>query len=103
MDGITVCRKLRREADKQVPLIMLTGMETLYEKLLGFESSVGDYPFKPFTLKEPEARTTKSPGARSLLRPEPCREIVRAHKGEIHFVAASDNLNTFSVSLPCLS
>jgi len=31
------------------------------------------------------------------------REIVRAHKGEIHFVAVSDNLNTFSVSLPCLS
>ncbi len=30
------------------------------------------------------------------------REIVRAHKGEIHF-AARNNLNTFSVSLPCLS
>ncbi len=31
------------------------------------------------------------------------REIVRAHKGDLHLDAAVDNLNTFSLSLPCQS
>ena len=39
MDGITLCQKLRREADKQVPVIMLTARDTLDDKLLGFESA----------------------------------------------------------------
>jgi DNA-binding response OmpR family regulator len=56
MDGITLCRKLRREADKQVPVIMLTARDTLDEKLLGFEAGADDYLVKPFALKELEAR-----------------------------------------------
>lgn len=56
MDGITLCRKLRREAEKQVPVIMLTARDTLDDKLLGFESGADDYLIKPFALKELEAR-----------------------------------------------
>ncbi|THB80787.1 MAG: DNA-binding response regulator [Desulfobacteraceae bacterium] len=56
MDGITLCRKLRREADRQVPVIMLTARDTLEDKLLGFESGADDYLVKPFALKELEAR-----------------------------------------------
>ncbi len=56
MDGITLCRKLRREAEKQVPVIMLTARDTLDDKLLGFESGADDYLVKPFALKELEAR-----------------------------------------------
>jgi DNA-binding response OmpR family regulator len=56
MDGITLCRKLRREADKQVPVIMLTARDTLDDKLIGFESGADDYLVKPFALKELEAR-----------------------------------------------
>lgn len=56
MDGITLCRKLRKEADKQVPVIMLTARDTLEDKLLGFESGADDYLVKPFALKELEAR-----------------------------------------------
>jgi len=56
MDGITLCRKLRQEADKQVPVIMLTARDTLDDKLLGFESGADDYLVKPFALKELEAR-----------------------------------------------
>ena len=56
MDGITLCQKLRREADKQVPVIMLTARDTLDDKLLGFESGADDYLVKPFALKELEAR-----------------------------------------------
>lgn len=56
MDGITLCKKLRHEADKQVPVIMLTARDTLDDKLLGFESGADDYLVKPFALKELEAR-----------------------------------------------
>ncbi len=56
MDGITLCRKLRREADRQAPVIMLTARDTLDDKLLGFESGADDYLVKPFALKELEAR-----------------------------------------------
>ena len=56
MDGITLCQKLRREASKQVPVIMLTARDTLDDKLLGFESGADDYLVKPFALKELEAR-----------------------------------------------
>ncbi len=56
MDGITLCQKLRGQADKQVPVIMLTARDTLDDKLLGFESGADDYLVKPFALKELEAR-----------------------------------------------
>ncbi len=56
MDGITLCKKLRKEADKQVPIIMLTARDTLDDKLLGFDSGADDYLVKPFALKELEAR-----------------------------------------------
>ena len=56
MDGITLCKKLRQEADKQVPVIMLTARDTLDDKLLGFESGADDYLVKPFALKELEVR-----------------------------------------------
>ena len=56
MDGLTLCRKLRQEADRQVPVIMLTARDTLDDKLLGFDSGADDYLVKPFALKELEAR-----------------------------------------------
>lgn len=56
MDGITLCKKLRQEADKQVPVIMLTARDTLDDKLQGFNSGADDYLVKPFALKELEAR-----------------------------------------------
>lgn len=56
MDGITLCQKLRLDADKHVPVIMLTARDTLEDKLLGFESGADDYLVKPFALKELEAR-----------------------------------------------
>lgn len=56
MDGITLCQKLRKEAGKQVPVIMLTARDTLEDKLMGFDSGADDYLVKPFALKELEAR-----------------------------------------------
>ena len=56
MNGVTVCKKLRKEAARQVPVIMLTARDTLEDKLIGFDSGADDYLVKPFALKELEAR-----------------------------------------------
>jgi len=72
LDGLEVCRKLRNEARKQTPVLMLTARDALEQKLAGFESGADDYLVKPFALQEVEARLTvllrrgKSPGPRVL-------------------------------------
>ena len=58
MDGLEVCRKLRQEARKQTPVLMLTARDALEQKLAGFESGADDYLVKPFALQEVEARLT---------------------------------------------
>jgi len=52
MDGFTVCRKLREEARKDTPVLMLTAKDTLDDKLAGFGHGADDYLVKPFSLKE---------------------------------------------------
>jgi DNA-binding response OmpR family regulator len=56
MDGLTVCRKLREDAQCDAPILMLTARDTLQDKLLGFEHGADDYLVKPFALSEVEAR-----------------------------------------------
>jgi DNA-binding response OmpR family regulator len=52
MDGLEVCRKLRQEAKRQTPVLMLTARDTLDAKLTGFDSGADDYMVKPFALQE---------------------------------------------------
>ena len=56
MDGLDVCRKLREEARKNTPVLMLTARDTLENKLQGFKTGADDYMVKPFELQELEAR-----------------------------------------------
>ncbi len=56
MDGLEVCRKLRTEARKQTPVLMLTARDTLDNKVAGFDSGADDYLVKPFALQEVEVR-----------------------------------------------
>lgn len=73
MDGLEVCRKLRQDARKQTPVLMLTARDALEQKLAGFESGADDYLVKPFALQEVEARLQvlsrrgKAPGPRVLI------------------------------------
>lgn len=54
IDGLDVCRKLRRESD--VPIIMLTARTTDTDKLTGLDLGADDYVTKPFSPKELVAR-----------------------------------------------
>lgn len=54
MDGLSVCRVLRRESD--VPVIMLTARGTEMDKIIGLETGADDYVVKPFSFGELLAR-----------------------------------------------
>lgn len=56
MDGLTFCRKLREENEKETPVLILTARDTLSDKLKGFEAGADDYLIKPFEMKELNAR-----------------------------------------------
>lgn len=56
MDGITLCRKLRDEARKSTPILIVTARDSLDDKIVGLESGADDYVVKPFALREVEAR-----------------------------------------------
>ncbi|WP_423760838.1 response regulator transcription factor [Burkholderia sp. NLJ2] len=56
MDGLTLCRKLREEAHRDTPVLMLTARDALDDRLEGFGHGADDYLVKPFSLKEVGAR-----------------------------------------------
>ena len=54
MDGLEVCREIRRESN--VPIIMLTARVEETDKLIGLELGADDYITKPFSPRELVAR-----------------------------------------------
>jgi DNA-binding response OmpR family regulator len=60
LDGLTVCRSLRRASD--VPIMIVTARSGELDKIVGLESGADDYMTKPFSLGELQARI------RALLR-----------------------------------
>ena len=66
MDGLSLCKKLRNEARKDTPVLMLTARDTLQDKIAGLDTGADDYLVKPFEIQELEARV---------------RALIRRHKG----------------------
>lgn len=48
LSGLDVCRLLREQSQRQVPVLMLTARDTLPDKLEGFAVGADDYLVKPF-------------------------------------------------------
>ena len=88
IDGLTLCRRLRRDAKLTVPVLMLTARATLDDEAAGFGEGADDYLVKPFALRELDLRL------RALTR--------RARAGEsrtlLKVADLSFDLDTFSVS-----
>lgn len=56
-DGLSVLGKLRKNAEtKNIPVIMLTAKDTVYDKIVGLDSGADDYLAKPFETMELIAR-----------------------------------------------
>ena len=60
LDGYGVCQEIRKTSD--VPIIMLTALGDVADRITGLELGADDYVIKPFSPKELEARI------RSVLR-----------------------------------
>jgi DNA-binding response OmpR family regulator len=54
IDGLTLCRVVRKKSD--VPIIILTARGTETDKIVGLETGADDYVVKPFSLGELLAR-----------------------------------------------
>ena len=54
-NGYEVCRSIR-ERNAKVPILFLTALDTLDDKLIGFDAGADDYIPKPFEMKELLAR-----------------------------------------------
>jgi two-component system response regulator MprA len=61
VDGLEVCRRLRREGNR-VPVLMLTARDEIENRVAGLDAGADDYVTKPFALEELVARV------RALLR-----------------------------------
>ncbi|MFP4320891.1 MAG: winged helix-turn-helix domain-containing protein [Anaerolineales bacterium] len=68
LDGLSVCRILRKESD--VSIVMLTARDSEVDRIVGLEIGADDYIVKPFNLGEFLARVRavlrRSPSARSV-------------------------------------
>jgi two-component system, OmpR family, copper resistance phosphate regulon response regulator CusR len=73
LNGIRLCKRLR-ENTLQTPILMLTAMGTIDDKVTGLEAGADDYLVKPFHLKELLARVA------ALLRRQTPIETKTDHK-----------------------
>ena len=64
IDGLTVCRRLREQQVK-TPILMLTALDAVDDRVKGLDSGADDYLVKPFAFEELLARV------RALSRREP--------------------------------
>jgi DNA-binding response OmpR family regulator len=74
IDGLTLCRRLRQDAQSAVPVLMLTARATLDDKAAGFGEGADDYLVKPFELRELDLRL------RALMRRARAGETLRRLK-----------------------
>lgn len=56
IDGLTICKRLRDDAQSNVPILILTARDELNDRLKGLQAGADDYLIKPFALSELVAR-----------------------------------------------
>lgn len=109
MDGLTLCKEVRAERSK-VPILMLTGRDSMIDKLAGLNAGVDDYLTKPFDVRELVARVKslirRSAGLTSnelrvgplVLDPE--KHVVRKNESEIQLLPTEFALLEFLMRHP---
>ncbi|NYE27507.1 DNA-binding response OmpR family regulator [Rhodanobacter sp. K2T2] len=68
INGLELCQKLRQVHKKSTPILMLSGRDTLDDKIAGLEAGADDYLVKPFDLAELEGRV---------------RALIRRYRGQV--------------------
>lgn len=88
MDGLAVCRQVRNHG-YTMPILMLTALGTLPDKVTGLDSGADDYLVKPFAIEELTARLraiTRRDGGQKTVELQVADLILdtatkRAHRG----------------------
>ncbi len=52
IDGVELCRRIKQETPRNIPVLMLTALGAIEDKRLGFGAGADDYLSKPFILEE---------------------------------------------------
>jgi len=85
LGGYDVCTEIRKES--QVPIIMLTALGDISDRVMGLELGADDYVIKPFSPKELEARIRsvlrRTPFKHSAPFPSPNKNILQVGDLEI--------------------
>src|SRR5262245_36048247 len=69
MDGYEVCRRIKADAaTNEIPVLMITALNELKDKLAGFDAGADDYLTKPFFTKELLARLRRNLKARESIQ-----------------------------------
>jgi DNA-binding response OmpR family regulator len=94
MQGPEVCRRLREEpATSQVPILIMSSLDRVDDKLKGFEAGADDYVTKPINPKELLARINALLVRSQYLRPQMARTIaVVGAKGGVGVSSVALNL-----------
>ncbi len=76
MDGRELSKRIRsNELTSHIPIIMLTALDTLDDKISGLQTGVDDYISKPFQMAELKARISNLIRQREMLKERFSREI----------------------------
>ena len=85
MDGYGVTREIRRTSD--VPIIILTALGDVSERITGLELGADDYVIKPFSPKELEARV------KAVLRRTVSKDVKDIHTSTTKITKRFDSIN----------
>lgn len=79
MNGLEVCRKIRSLGHRDLPILMLTALNTPENVVLGLDNGADDYLGKPFKLIELKARI------RTLLRRAETNSAQGQRESEVYY------------------
>jgi len=108
VDGLSVCRQLRR-GGKRMPILMLTALDRVGDRVLGLDAGADDYLPKPFAVEELLARLralTRRAGGDEVwleagpVRLNPATREVTSSGREIELSAREFDLLAFLMEAP---
>ncbi len=106
MDGYEVCRRLKEDEDtRDIPIIFISALEEIQDKLKAFHVGGQDYITKPFQSEEVLARVENHLALRALQKSlresniQLQKEIVERKKSEDDLKTARDELEAFAYSV----
>src|SRR6266446_5904842 len=86
LDGFKVCQRLRNQ-DRTLPILFLTALDEIDNRVKGLDLGADDYLTKPFAFRELEARV------RALLMRHPRQVLSRTMIAEHMWDVDADNLS----------